>query len=38
MRENTIFGGFANNKGADEHAHPRRLNSAYVFSLLENVI
>ena len=29
---------FANNKGADQPAHPRRLISAFVISLLERII
>ena len=33
-----IFGGFENNKRADQPAHPRSLISALVISLLENII
>ena len=33
-----VFGGFANNKGEDQPAHPRRLISAYIFRLLESII
>ena len=29
-RKKTCLRGFANNKGADQHAHPRRLISAIV--------
>ena len=31
-REKTCLRGFANNKGADQPAHPRRLISAFVIS------
>ena len=37
-REKTCLRGFANDKGADQHAHPRRLISAFVFHLLESTI
>ena len=36
-REN-LFRGFANNKGADQPAHPRRLISAFVILFLESII
>ena len=34
-REKTCLRGFANNKGANQPAHPRRLISAFVIRLLE---
>ena len=37
-REKTCLQGYANNKGADQHAHPRRLISAFVIPLLESII
>ena len=37
-REKTCLRGFANNKGADQPAHPRRLISAFVIGLLERFI
>ena len=37
-REKTCLRGFANNKGADQPAHPRSLISAFVFRLLESII
>ena len=33
-----VFGGFANNKNANEPAHPRRLISTFVIRLLEIII
>ena len=35
-REKTCLRGFANNKGADQPAHPRSLISAFNIRLLEN--
>ena len=32
------FGGFANNKGADQPAHPHSLISAFVIRFLESMI
>ena len=37
-RNKTCLRGFANNKGADQSAHPRRLISAFVIHLLECII
>ena len=37
-REKTCLQGYANNKGADQHAHPLRLIGAFVIGLLENII
>ena len=37
-REKTCLWGFANNKGADQPAHPRRLISAFVILVLESII
>ena len=37
-REKTFLRGFANNKGADQPAHPRSLISAFVIRLLESII
>ena len=37
-RDKTCLRGFANNKGADQSAHPRRLISAFVIRLLERII
>ena len=37
-REKTCLLGFANNKGADQPAHPRSLISAFVIRLLESII
>ena len=37
-REQTCLRGFANNKGADQPAHPRILISAFVIRLLESFI
>ena len=37
-REKTCLPGFANNKGADQPAHPRRLISAFVILFLESTI
>ena len=34
----TCLQGYANNKGADEPAHPHRLISTFVIFLLENII
>ena len=33
-----VFGGFANNKGADQPAHQRNLVSAFVIRSLESII
>ena len=33
-----VFGGFANNTGADVPAHPRSLISAFVIRFLESII
>ena len=35
---NPVFGGFANNTGADQPAHPRGLISLSVIRLLESII
>ena len=37
-REKTCLRGFANNKGADQPAHPRSLISAFVVRILESII
>ena len=37
-REKTCLLWFANNKGADQPAHPRRLISAFVIRVLESII
>ena len=37
-REKTCLQGFANNTGADQPAHPRRLISAFVIRFLESII
>ena len=37
-RNKTCLGGFANNKGADQPAHPRSLISAFVIPILESTI
>ena len=37
-REKTCLLRFANNKGADQPAHPRNLISAFVIRLLESII
>ena len=37
-REKTCLRGFANNTGADQPAHPRRLISAFVIRFLESII
>ena len=37
-REKTCLPGFANNKDADQAAHPRSLISAFVISFLESII
>ena len=37
-REKTYLRWFANNKGADQPAHPRRLTSAFVIRFLESII
>ena len=37
-RKKTCLRGFANNKGADEPAHPRSLISTFVIRFLENCI
>ena len=36
--EKTCLRGVANNKGADQPAHPRSLISAFVIHLLESII
>ena len=36
--EKTCLRGFANNKGADQPAHPRSLISDFVIRFLENII
>ena len=36
--EKTCLRGMRYNKGADQHAHPRRLISAFVFHVLESII
>ena len=36
--EKTCLQGFANNKGADQPAHPRSLISDFVIPVLENII
>ena len=36
--EKTCLWGFANSKGADQHAHPRSLISIFVNRLLESII
>ena len=33
-----VFGGFANNTGADQPAHPRSLISTFVIRFLESII
>ena len=37
-RKKTSLRGFANNKGADQPAHPGNLISAFVIHLLESII
>ena len=37
-REKTCLRGFANNKGADQPAHPRRLISAFVIRVIGSTI
>ena len=37
-REKTCLRGFANNTGADQPAHPRRLINAFVIRFLESII
>ena len=37
-REKTFPLGYANNKGADQPAHPHSLISSFVFHLLESII
>ena len=37
-REKTCLRWFANNKGTDQHVHPRSLISAFVVCLLESII
>ena len=37
-REKTCLRWFANNKDADQPAHPRRLISAFVIRVLERII
>ena len=37
-RKKTCLGEFANNKGADQPAHPRILINAFVIRLLESII
>ena len=38
QREKACVWGFANNKGAEQPAHPRSLISAFVIHLLESII
>ena len=38
QREKTCLWGFANNKGADQPAHPHSLISAFVIHLLKSII
>ena len=38
QREKTCLQGFANNKGADQPAHPHSLISTFVICLLESTI
>ena len=38
QRKKTCLRRFANNKGADQPAHPRSLISAFVIPLLESII
>ena len=38
LREKTCLQRFANNKGADQPAHPRSLSSAFVICVLESTI
>ena len=38
QREKTCFQGFANNKGADQSVHLRRLISVFVIRFLESII
>ena len=38
LHEKTCVWGFANNKGADQPAHPRSLISTFVIHLLESII
>ena len=35
---NPVFGGFANNTGADQPAHPRSLISAFLFAFWKSII
>ena len=37
-REKTCLRGFANNKGADQHAHPPRLIRAFVIRFFESIV
>ena len=37
-RKKTCLRGFANNKGADQPVHPRRLISAFVIKFSESII
>ena len=37
-REKICLRGFTNNKGADKHAHPRRLISAFLFDYLHIIV
>ena len=37
-REKTCLWGFANNTGADQPAHPRRLISTFVIRFLDSII
>ena len=37
-REKTCFGGFVNNKGADQPAHPRSLIIDFIIRLFESTI
>ena len=38
MTQENLSPGFANNKGADQHAHRHRLISAFVIRFLECII
>ena len=38
LKREKVSSGFANNTGADQPAHPRRLISAFVILVLESII
>ena len=38
LSRQNLSSGFANNKGADQPAHPRRLISVYVIRLQESIV